>query len=45
MMNGLLGYVYLIDNHQKIRWWANGPANENELKLLESFIGELSAKK
>ncbi|KAI9294110.1 hypothetical protein K502DRAFT_324997 [Neoconidiobolus thromboides FSU 785] len=42
MVNGLIGYVFLIDKNSKIRWYANGNATSNEITTLLSLAKHLT---
>ncbi|PYH88688.1 hypothetical protein BO71DRAFT_453923 [Aspergillus ellipticus CBS 707.79] len=41
MMNGKVGYVYLLDENCRIRWAGSGPAEEGELEGLNNGIKRL----
>ncbi|PWY81957.1 hypothetical protein BO70DRAFT_429481 [Aspergillus heteromorphus CBS 117.55] len=41
MMNGKVGYVYLLDENCRIRWAGSGPAEAEELESLNNGIARL----
>lgn len=45
MINGKVGYVYLLDEKCRIRWAGSGPAEEGELDGLNNGIRKLVAEK
>lgn len=45
IINGKVGYVYLLDENCRIRWAGSGPAEEGELEGLNNGIRKLVAEK
>jgi ATPase complex subunit ATP10 len=45
MINGKVGYVYLLDENCRIRWAGSGPAEEEELEGLNNGIRKLVEEK
>ncbi|RKP24859.1 ATPase assembly factor ATP10 [Syncephalis pseudoplumigaleata] len=41
--NAYLGWVFLVDQQQRIRWYAHGPASPQEIASLLRLTKELSA--
>lgn len=41
MMNGKVGYVYLVDQNCRIRWAGSGPAEAGELEMLNKGVRKL----
>lgn len=41
MMNGKVGYVYLVDHNCRIRWAGSGPAEKDELEALNKGVRKL----
>ena len=41
MLNGKVGYVYLLDENCRIRWAGSGPAEEGELEALNNGVRKL----
>lgn len=45
IMNGKVGYVFLLDENCRIRWAGSGPAEEGELEGLNNGIRKLVEEK
>jgi ATPase complex subunit ATP10 len=45
MMNSKVGYVYLLDDHCRIRWAGSGPAEEWEIESLNNGLLRLVEEK
>ncbi|KAF9889201.1 Mitochondrial ATPase complex subunit atp10 [Aspergillus nanangensis] len=45
MMNGKVGYVYLLDENCRIRWAGSGPAEKIELEALNNGVRKLTQER